>query len=168
MIAERHRGRVEARSDGPGRGSEFIVTLPAAPQTDPSVSGGALNANASPGAAARRIVIVDDNRDASESLATLLRLGGHHVSLAFEAEVGLALIETLRPDLALLDIGLPGMDGYEVARRLRDSGCDVLLAAITGFGAPEDRERSREAGFDHHFVKPVDPQALERLIESIC
>ncbi|HLX27540.1 MAG TPA: PAS domain S-box protein [Casimicrobiaceae bacterium] len=168
MIAERHRGRVEARSDGAGRGSEFIVTLPAAAATDRSVSGGSPDASASPGVAARRIVIVDDNRDASESLATLLRLGGHHVSLAFEASTGLGLIETLRPDVALLDIGLPGMNGCEIARRLRASGCNVLLAAITGFGAPEDRERSREAGFDHHFVKPVDPQALERLIESIC
>ena len=161
MIAEHHRGNVEAKSAGPGLGSEFIVRLPIAS------AGAPLRAAAPVDVAAvthRRIVIVDDNRDASDSLASLLRLSGHEVFVASEAATGLQMIRQIRPDLALLDIGLPGINGYELARRLRESDPAVSLAAVTGYGAPEDRERSHQAGFDHHFVKPVDVAALERVI----
>lgn len=163
IIAEHHGGGVKARSAGLGRGSEFVVTLPAAEAGDRA----AMPTPASSAAAPRkRIVIVDDNRDASSSLAMLLRLGGHDVEVAADGASAIALVQDIQPDLALLDIGLPGMSGYEVARRLRQAGCAVPLAAITGYGTPEDRERSRAAGFDHHFVKPIDPASLDRLLAS--
>jgi CheY-like chemotaxis protein len=165
MIAERHGGVVQARSEGVGRGSEFVVSLPAAaddtqPLTVPKVP------DERP-VGRKRIVILDDNRDASESLATLLRLSGHDVFVEVEARDAVQRVEKVGPDLALLDIGLPGMDGYDLARRLRANGCTVPLAALTGYGSPEDRERARQAGFDHHFVKPIDPLALERLLATL-
>jgi PAS domain S-box-containing protein len=164
VIAEHHRGHVVARSAGPGRGSQFVVTLPV------DVGDGARQAPVASSTAApasrKRIVIVDDNRDALESLATLLRLAGHEVTIASDGASGLRIVDETRPDLALLDIGLPGMSGYEVARRLREAGCSVPLAAVTGYGTPEDRERTRAAGFDHHLVKPVDTASLERLLGS--
>jgi two-component system CheB/CheR fusion protein len=106
--------------------------------------------------------VVDDSVDGSESLAMLLRLGGHAVRVVHDGAAALAAAQAERPDVVLLDIGLPGMDGYEVARRLRQtSGLNgVLLVALTGWGQDEDRRRSREAGFDHHLVKPVDPEGL--------
>jgi CheY-like chemotaxis protein len=164
VIAMHHGGSVEAHSDGVGSGSEFIVRLPpSAPDAD-AVEPVDAQGVASPHVPRKRIVIVDDNRDSSESLATLLRLSGHEVSIATDGISAIHLVQTLRPDLAVLDIGLPGMNGYEVARRLRQSGCRVRLAAVTGYGTPEDSERSREAGFDHHFVKPIEIAVLEQLI----
>ena len=163
IIAEHHGGTVTAASAGPGQGSEFIVTLPAAAQdTGLSV---AIDPPASDAAAARRrIVIVDDNVDASQSLATLLRLSGHDVFVACDGPSALQTVRTARPDLIMLDIGLPGMSGYEVAKQLRDNGCKGRLVAVTGYGAPEDRQRSHDAGFDHHLVKPIEPSSLEQLI----
>jgi PAS domain S-box-containing protein len=165
MIAEHHGGSVKAQSAGCGRGSEFIVTLPAACEAAPA----RIAAAQTPARAKehKRILILDDNRDSSESLAALLRVYGHDVFVAADGASGVNMIEALDPDLALLDIGLPDIDGYEVARRLRTKGCNVPLAALTGYGTPEDRERARSAGFDHHFVKPIDPLALERLIGSL-
>jgi PAS domain S-box-containing protein len=162
-VAEHHGGRVRARSAGPGRGSRFDVTLPVL-TCEGDVAPAPVAPAAAIVAARKRIVIVDDNRDALEALATLLRLSGHDVIVAMNGHEGLRLVEQMSPDLALLDIGMPGMSGYEVARRLREAGCTVKLAAVTGYGGPEDRERSRAAGFDHHFVKPVDPAGLERLL----
>jgi PAS domain S-box-containing protein len=164
-IAEHHGGSATAHSDGAGRGSTFTVTLrsqraklvPSAARSRPSVS-----------AAARRIVIVDDNRDAAQSLASMLRLGGHEVSAVHDAATGIDRVLALRPDVALLDIGLPDMDGHQVARRLRAQNCNAILVAITGYGAPEDHARSRAAGFDHHLVNPVDPVTLERLVAEIA
>jgi PAS domain S-box-containing protein len=164
-IAEHHHGSVSARSTGPGHGSEFVVTIPAHSEGAPPAT--VVHANGAQSIAKKRILILDDNRDSSESLATLLRLHGHHVSVAVDGASGMQMIESLSPDLALLDIGLPGMTGYEFARRLRGKGCKVQLAALTGYGTAEDRERSRDAGFDHHFVKPIDPAALEHLIASL-
>jgi CheY-like chemotaxis protein len=165
VIAERHGGTVAARSEGLGRGSEFVVTLPAAADgAQPETIARAADVRP---AGRKRILIVDDNRDASESLATLLRLSGHDVFVEVEAQAVAQRVESLRPDLALLDIGLPGMDGYEIARRLRAGGFTTPLAALTGYGSPEDRERARQAGFDHHFVKPIDPLALERLLATL-
>jgi len=166
IIAEYHGGSVKAKSGGHGRGSEFVVTLPAAVEALPAAE---VRTQDAPGhAGQKRILILDDNRDSSESLAALLRLHGHDVFVAADGASGVRMVEALGPDLALLDIGLPGMDGYEVARRLRAHGCSVPLAALTGYGTPEDRERARHAGFDHHFVKPIDPVALERLIGSLA
>jgi CheY-like chemotaxis protein/anti-sigma regulatory factor (Ser/Thr protein kinase) len=165
MIAERHGGVVQALSEGVGRGSEFVVSLPAAAQDTQPLSVTKVPEERPVGR--KRIVILDDNRDASESLATLLRLSGHDVYVEVEARDAVQRVEKVGPDLALLDIGLPGMDGYDLARRLRANGCTVPLAALTGYGSPEDRERARQAGFDHHFVKPIDPLTLERLLATL-
>jgi len=116
--------------------------------------------------APRRVLLVDDNRDLAESLAALLRSDGHEVSIAPDGPAALRMVEAQEPDLALIDIGLPGMSGYEVAQRMRAMGCVARLVAVTGFGGGEERERSQQAGFDDHFVKPIDPAALDRLVAS--
>jgi len=157
-IVELHGGRIEATSAGVGRGSMFSIALPTVPApagptgAAPSTGSGA-GAGPSPPPAPKRIVIVDDNVDASEALAALLELDGHAVTVH-------------HADAWLLDIGLPGMDGYELARRLRGRRPHALLIALTGYGQPDDRERSREAGFDHHFLKPVEPEALARVLNG--
>ncbi len=165
-LVELHGGRVEARSEGPGRGSEFIVRLPAAegpkpaPKPRPAPDGQP--------AARRRALVVDDNADAAESLAVLLRSAGHEVRTAYDGPSALAAARDLRPEVVLLDLGLPGMDGCEVARRLRQlEGLQgALLVALTGYGSEEDRRRSKEAGFDRHLVKPVDPAELRELFAA--
>jgi signal transduction histidine kinase len=161
-LVEMHGGTVTAHSDGPGKGSEFEIRLPAAQPARAA----AAEAVAPGPAAARRVLIVDDNVDAAESLALVLRLLGHEVRTAYDGRAGLAAARQFRPEVMLLDIGLPGLSGYEVARELRrepEFG-RTLLAAMTGYGQEEDRRRSRESGFDHHLVKPVDPAALEGLL----
>jgi DNA-binding response OmpR family regulator len=112
----------------------------------------------------KRVVIVDDNRDAADSLAMMLRMGKHEVVAVGTGKEALEAVRRLRPDLVLLDIGLPDIDGYDVARKLRASGYSGTLAALTGHGLAEDRERARRAGFDHHLVKPVDPRTLEAML----
>src|ERR671938_792283 len=111
----------------------------------------------------KRLLVVDDNQDAADSLAMLLRLQGHEVRVAYSGMAAVEMTKTFTPDVVFLDIGMPGMDGYEVARRLRQQpGLErVVLAALTGWGQQEDRRRTAEAGFDHHLVKPVEPQLLE-------
>jgi PAS domain S-box-containing protein len=166
-IVEHHGGDVAVRSDGVGQGSEFVVTLPLDRSARRTVSNADIDAHGAPAAeAGKRILIVDDNVDASASLAILLRLKGHDVAVASDGPSALDLVQQSPPDLALLDIGMPGMDGYEIARRLRERGYAKRLVAVTGYGTPEDRERSRRAGFDHHFVKPIDPAALEQFIAA--
>jgi CheY-like chemotaxis protein len=115
-----------------------------------------------------RILVVDDNADAAESLSILLRMQGHEVRVAYDGLEALDLAAELMPDLVLLDIGLPRLDGYEVARRLRQfpGGDGMIMVAVTGWGQAEDRRRSREAGFDHHLVKPLDFAALDQLLVS--
>jgi CheY-like chemotaxis protein len=116
-----------------------------------------------------RILVVDDNVDSADSMAILLSLDGHEVRVAFDGPTALAAAAEFSPQAVLLDIGLPGMDGYEVARRLRErtENRNILLVAITGYGQDEDRIRSKEAGFDHHLVKPVDPDILSRVLEAL-
>ena len=116
----------------------------------------------------KRILLADDNRDAAESLAIILRLEGHEVELAHDGAAALRAFEQHRPDVALLDIGMPGANGYEVARRIRATpqGEAVLLIAITGWAQDSDRAQSRDAGFDHHLTKPVEPEALIGLLET--
>jgi signal transduction histidine kinase len=166
-LVEMHGGRVFASSDGPGRGSEFIVRLPAparerAERPDAAASGPE-NARIQP----RRILVVDDNQDAAESLAMLLRLSGHDVMVAHDGHQALAIAAIERPAVVLLDIGLPGMDGYEVCRRARLQGlADAQIIAMTGYGQDRDRERSREAGFNSHTVKPVELEELMQLIAA--
>jgi PAS domain S-box-containing protein len=164
-LTEMHKGRVEAFSDGPGRGSEFVVRLPVLrPGSLPSPAKTA--DGRAHGPAARRILVVDDNVDAAESLALLLQIGGHEVRTAHDGPAVLSLAKTYLPEIIFLDIGLPGMDGYEIARRLRQQGetARALLVAVTGYGQEEDRRRSQEAGFDHHLTKPVNPQDLQSLL----
>jgi len=119
-------------------------------------------------AAGRRVLVADDNRDAADSLAFMLRAGGHEVRIAYDGQQALDLAETFRPSLALIDIGMPRMNGYDCARRMRGQphGQDMTLIALTGWGQPDDRRRSLNAGFDHHLVKPVDPSLLERLLAA--
>ena len=162
-LVEMHGGTVEARSDGPGRGSEFVVRLPAAAR--PAARPAPPPADGVP-AARRRILIVDDNADAAESLAMLLEMQGHETHLAYDGGEALEAAARLRPDVAILDIGLPTTSGHEVARRLRaeEWGRTMILVALTGWGQQEEVNRSRTAGFDHHLVKPVDVAALTCLL----
>jgi PAS domain S-box-containing protein len=168
-----HGGSAEARSAGAGRGSEFIVRLPLS-RTAPGAAshanaGGRTQAGAS-SLSSRSILVVDDNRDAADSLGMLLELSGHEVHTAYDGPSGLEAMRAHRPAVALLDIGMPGMDGYAVAseaRRDPELGC-VKLVALTGWGTQEDRRRSKDAGFDHHLVKPVDTSALESLISELA
>jgi PAS domain S-box-containing protein len=167
-LVEMHGGTVTAHSEGPGKGSEFIVRLPALSQQQPIPGAKAAGEGGEPVGAApqRRILIVDDNVDAAESLAVLLRLEGHDVRVAHDGPAALAAFEADPPDIVFLDIGMPVMNGYDVARRLRQRpGLDnLVLVAMTGWGQEEDRRRSQEAGFDHHLVKPVEPDALRQLL----
>jgi CheY-like chemotaxis protein len=114
-------------------------------------------------------MVIDDNRDAAESMSMLFELWGHEVVCAYDGRAALAAAAKYRPDAVFLDIGLPGMDGYEIAERLREQpeSAHTVLVAITGYGQDEDRRRSREAGIDHHLVKPVAPETLQRLLDSI-
>jgi len=165
MIAVLHGGSLDVRSEGLGRGAEFTVRLPLVPQNARSRGVDAGRASASL-TARRRILVVDDNADAAASLALLLRFSGHEVHVAHEGEAALSLAETLLPDVVLLDVGMPGLDGYEVARRLRErpSTRDVVIIAVTGYGAEGDRRRARAAGFDHHLTKPVEVASVEDLM----
>jgi two-component system CheB/CheR fusion protein len=167
-LVEMHGGRVEAHSDGPGHGSEFHLRLPTcAPLALPPPSP-PLRARHRAASAVRRILVVDDNADCAETLARLLELGGHPVGLAHDGPTALRVAETFRPDVVLLDIGLPRMDGYEVARRLRQlPGLErTVLVALTGYSHDEHRQRCREVGFDQVLTKPVDPEGLQQLLTS--
>jgi PAS domain S-box-containing protein len=175
-LVELHGGTVEAASDGPGRGSEFVVRLPLAagrpaaegPRGEAAAGGGR---KAGPGKpAAQRVLVVDDNRDSADSLALLLSLWGHEARVAYDGPAALEAARDYRPGLVLLDIGLPGMTGLEVARRLRQEvGLrDALLVAMTGHGRDEDRRRSQEAGLSAHLVKPVAPEELAGLLARLA
>jgi PAS domain S-box-containing protein len=165
-IVELHGGTAAVSSAGAGLGTRFTVTLPLT-QTPAAGAPTAQKRPAAPMVARRqRILVVDDNRDAADSLAELLRLTGHEVSLAHDGEQALQVAEGLRPDAILLDLGLPGMDGYEVARRMRASPAlaRTRLIALTGYGQASDRRATADAGFEAHLVKPVDFAALEQLL----
>jgi len=165
-LVELHGGSVEARSEGIGKGSEFVVTLPlagveSANDVQPATPGAERDARP------RRILVVDDNRDAADSLCMLLKSRGHQIRVAYDGLEAVGAAVAFRPDVVLLDIGLPKLSGYEAARRIREAGgADALLVAVTGWGQDEDRRRAREAGFDHHLTKPVDPVAISRLIDG--
>jgi two-component system CheB/CheR fusion protein len=165
-LVEMHGGTVKAFSDGPGRGSEFVVRLPLASDqpADTPIATRATDTSRS----SLRVVLVDDNVDGVESLADLIGMLGHDVRVAHDGPTGIHLAREFDPDLVLLDIGLPGMDGYEVARRLRgQSGSRARLVAVSGYGGEEDRTRSRAAGCEQHLVKPVDFQVIQALLASV-
>ena len=159
-----HGGTVEARSAGPGTGSEFVVELPALGAHAPA-NGDAARPPAFP---RRRILVVDDNRDAADTLGELLSALGATVSVAHSGRAALDTFSSFAPDTVLLDIGMPEMDGYEVARRIRavPAHRDVLLIALTGWGQEHDQRRSLAAGFDHHVVKPPDVDRLRELLAT--
>jgi two-component system CheB/CheR fusion protein len=165
-LVEMHGGAVEARSDGPQKGSEFIARFPQAPAPEQSApDDDVLHVAVAP----KRILIVDDNDDQVESLAMLLSLMGHHVTRASNGPEAIERAVELKPDLMLVDIGMPGMQGYEVARRIREEKSleNVTLVAQTGWGGEEDRRRSAEAGFDRHLVKPVTLETLDEVVRSL-
>ena len=166
-IVDRHGGSVRVVSAGLGHGSEFIVSLPLADMAAIAViRRPVLPEKPEARVVPSRILLVDDNRDLSESLATLLRLNGHDVAIASEGPSALQMVEKLRPDVALIDIGLPGMSGYQLAQHLRANGCTTRLIAVTGYGGREERQRALDAGFDDHFVKPIEPAVLDQIICS--
>jgi two-component system CheB/CheR fusion protein len=167
-LVEMHEGEVSAGANPAGQGSEFRVRLPviaAARPFEAASDGPTISANPS---APLRILVVDDNRDSVETLQLLLQLFGNDVSAAYDGEEALSMAIELKPDVVLLDIGLPKLNGYDVARqiRLEPWGSTATLVAITGWGQAEDKDLSREAGFDHHLVKPVDPDILMELIQK--
>jgi signal transduction histidine kinase len=173
-LVELHQGDVEAHSDGLGRGSEFIVRLPRQIRdSDRSVVSMPPAAPIKPASesttSVRRILVADDNRDALDSLVELLAMAGHETHKACDGAQALEAATRVRPDVILLDIGMPGMDGYEVARRIRAQpwGHEPRLVALTGWGQENDRKRSREAGFDAHWVKPLELDRLWNLLESL-
>jgi signal transduction histidine kinase len=164
QLAALHGGSARAESEGPGRGSTFTVRFPA---IEPPVQVQRASAGAGSSVPSRDILIVEDNADARETLRKLLELQGHRVRVAAEGHAALEAMRAAPPEVALVDIGLPGMDGYEIARRVRaDGGRRIILIALTGYGLPEDRRRTAEAGFDLHLVKPVDYEKLEEALRA--
>jgi PAS domain S-box-containing protein len=165
-LVELHGGTVAAHSPGLGKGSEFELRIPLGTKPKPVGATKVILRQQSKGASGHRLLIVDDNRDAASSLAMLLRLQGHEVQVAHDGTTALDFAESYGPTMVLLDIGMPGMDGYEVARRMRQiPGLEnVVLAALTGWGQPEDRRRTADAGFDHHLVKPLEPILLDSIL----
>src|SRR5688572_13280915 len=163
-LVEMHGGTVEAKSAGLKQGTEFVVRLPLRPHTARAEQP---LKTAREGDTPRRIVVIDDNLDAAESLAMLLRLKGHEVHVAYDGPAGVSLVMKTGPDCVLVDIGLPGIDGYEVAKRLRAHDTNgMLLVALTGYGNSADRMKSEQAGFDYHLVKPVPQSVLENLLRD--
>jgi PAS domain S-box-containing protein len=164
-LVELHGGRVEAHSDGPGTGTEFVVTLPTA--GPPAVRHDAREGERP--MKRYRMLVVDDNRDSAESLALLLKLTGHETHTALDGEAALAAAQETKPDVVLLDIGMPKLNGYDACRRIRSEpwGQDMILIAQTGWGQEDDRRRTEEAGFDGHVVKPVDPDDLMKMVARL-
>jgi signal transduction histidine kinase/ActR/RegA family two-component response regulator len=169
QFAEMHGGSIEAYSDGPGRGSRFIVTLPAstggAPPATPSAAGSDTPAGAGQPV---QVLVVDDNRDAADSLQSLFQLEGYAAQVAYGGAQALAAVDRVWPQLVVMDLGMPDMDGYEAARQIRQraQGRDVLMIALTGWGQGEARARTEQAGFDHHLTKPVDFDAIAALLRA--
>src|SRR5581483_3839709 len=169
-LVELHGGTIEARSAGIGRGSEFLVRLPVV-EAQAEARLEPVNGEAEKMRAVRpsRILVVDDNRDAADSLALMLRITGHQTETAYDGLEAVHAAATFRPQVLLLDIGLPKMSGYEAARHIREQpwGKGMALIALTGWGQEEDKRRALEAGFDHHLTKPVEAAALEKLLAMI-
>jgi CheY-like chemotaxis protein len=165
-LVQMHGGTVTAHSAGPGSGSEFVVTLPMLEAHDATRR--AQRADTSAALPSRRILVVDDNRDAADTLGSLLGALGATVAVANSGPAALAILPEFRPDTVLLDIGMPDMDGYEVARRIRATAghATTLLIALTGWGQDQDYRLSRLAGFDHHLVKPPDLGELRSVLEG--
>ncbi len=165
-LVELHDGSVEARSAGTGYGSEFVVRLPIL--TDEAVAEDAVRNGPSPTIVPKRFLVVDDNRDSVSTLDALLQLHGHETRTAHDGAQALGLLDAFHPDVVLLDLGMPNLNGFDTCRRIRELpwGGGVLIVALTGWGSPEDRRRTNEAGFDHHFIKPVEYGALMQVLNG--
>lgn len=163
-LAEMHGGSIEAKSAGEGHGSAFIVRLPIL--STPAGSSPGASDTAAASSAKRRILIVDDNKDSADSLALLLEITGNKTYMAHDGVEAFEAIEKHRPEVVLLDIGLPKLDGHEVCRRVREQpwGKDIMVIALTGWGQEDDRRKSEEAGCNGHLVKPVDYDKLLELL----
>jgi CheY-like chemotaxis protein len=166
-LVELHQGEVTLISDGPGLGTEVNIRMPCISEVVPRLG---VQAVAPPRNGAKRILVVDDNADAAESMAVLMGIDGHEVKTATDAMQALACLEVFAPQVAIIDIGLPGMNGYELAAGIRATRTleRPLLIALTGYGQAEDFDRSRDAGFDHHFVKPADLKAIQAAIDAVA
>ena len=163
-----HGGKVEAASDGPGRGSTFTVVLPtvlaaSADDETPNIDSRARSA------ARRRILVVDDNVDGAEALTTLLDIMGNHTQAAHDGLHALDAAETFRPDVILMDIGMPKLNGFDACRRIREQpwGKEIVIVACTGWGQEDDKRMASEAGFNFHMTKPIDPGALETMLADL-
>jgi signal transduction histidine kinase len=167
-LVELHNGTVRAYSAGVGRGSTFTVSLPCLAAVADTAESSMPEMRRNEKVYGRRVLVVDDNMDAAESTAAYLRLEGHEVKTVNDGRDALESVRVFAPHVIVLDIGLPGLDGYAVARRLRTDGetREALLIALTGYGQKEDRDRAKEAGFDYHFTKPADPQHIQVAIEQ--
>jgi signal transduction histidine kinase/CheY-like chemotaxis protein len=163
-LVELHGGELSAQSEGLGKGSEFTVRLPALSPASAADEPAPASQSVMP--RQRRVLVADDNVDAGESLAMLLRLDGHEVEVASNGPEALALFDRMKPEIAILDIGMPGLSGYEVAQRIRalKTSPRVTLIAVTGWGQDADKQRAAESGFDHHFTKPIEPEVLSSLV----
>lgn len=167
-LVQLHGGKVIARSEGPGQGSEFVVKLPGIVVPPESIRPNA-RAQSDEALGGHRILVVDDNMDAANALAMMLQMIGNEVRVAYRGDQGISLARQFSPELVLLDLGMPELDGYEVARSIRKGswGRSMVISALTGWGQDEDRRRSKEAGFDYHLVKPVDIGALRQLLSTL-
>ena len=167
-LVELHGGTVEARSEGRNLGAEFIVRLPVQRKVAARARSESPDTHSKSATTSLRVLVVDDNVDSATTMAALLSMCGHEVRTAHDGVRALAEVKRFKPDVAILDIGMPRMNGYAVARRIREAfnTAQPLLIAVTGWGQDEDRDRSKAAGFDHHLVKPVDPAALSALVST--
>jgi CheY-like chemotaxis protein len=169
-LVQLHGGQIAAHSAGLGMGSEFVMSLPRSLVVETSDSNATEFNGDSSTSSARRVLLADDNRDGAESLSMLLELAGHEVHLAHSGAEALELANQVRPDVAVLDIGMPELSGYEVAKRIRREpwGAHMILIALTGWGQQNDKLLAEAAGFDHHCTKPVDPDELQRCFTPAC
>ena len=163
-----HGGSIAAKSAGLNLGSEFTLRLPQFVAGETATGAGHQSPQA-PAAATHRILVVDDSRDSAETMAMLLQIGGHTVRVAFDGPSALPAVREFQPDLVLLDLGLPGLTGYEVAKKVQEMTLAhrPMLVAMTGYGQQGDRQRTRAAGFDHHLVKPVDLEMLQQILLTV-
>ncbi|MFI4970288.1 MAG: response regulator [Lysobacterales bacterium] len=168
-IVEMHGGSLVAHSDGLGTGSRFVVSLPLGARPPASAAKAPINEDVRPSGMHRRVLIVDDNHDAADTLAMMIELMGHDTRCIYDPRASAEEVAAFAPDIVFLDLGMPGRSGYEVARELRaiPDNAQLTLVAVTGWGQPEDRRRSAESGFDHHLVKPVDAAALRRICGAL-
>jgi two-component system CheB/CheR fusion protein len=168
-LVELHAGTITGSSEGRGMGSQFVVRLPALPEAPTMPAETSVVADRPAESPKCRVLVVDDNVDSAEAISKLLQSKGQEVRCAFDGSSAITIARQFAPHLVLLDISLPDIDGYEVLRRLREGfpTPQPVVAAVTGFGQPEDRRRTQEAGFDHHVVKPFGPDVLWALIESV-